>query len=434
MTHRLIILTLILAALLPAQTTLRLTVEQAIQTGLENSKSLRTSRFKVTAADAKADESGTLGLPSLKVQGAYTRLSDIPPSAITTPFGTFEIAPTVLNNYTLKATVQQPLWTGGRISGVADANEALAEASRQEFSKDRAEVIYAVRQWYWNLHRANEALTFVNENVQQIQAHVTDAENLQRQGMLTANDVLKVQVQLSDAKVRQIDARNTVRLSMIQLNNVLGLPLSTVIELATPLESGAAALADLDSLVKRALTARPDLIAMQARVRAGESGLTAARGGWWPQVYLTGNYNYLRPNQRVFPTKDEFKDTWDVSLSVSFDLWNWNQTGHQTTQAEAQLAQAQEGLSLMQDLATLEVTQAFLAVGQARERFAVAEQGVTQAEESYRVMNERFKKGLVANSDLLDAEGALLQAKLNRTNSAADLVLASARLSKAVGE
>lgn len=434
MTRILFILTFTLAALLPAQTTLRLTVDQAVQTGLENSKSLRTSRFKVTAADAKADESGTLGLPSLKVQGAYTRLSDIPPSAITTPFGTFEIAPTVLNNYTLKATVQQPLWTGGRISGAADANEALAEASRQEYSKDRAEIIYAVKQWYWNLHRANEALTVVNENVQQIQAHVTDAENLQRQGMLTANDVLKVQVQLSDAKVRQIDAKNTVRLSMIQLNNVLGLPLSTVIELATPLESGAAVTAELDSLVKRALTARPDLIAMQARVRAGESGLTAARGGWWPQVYLTGNYNYLRPNQRVFPTKDEFKDTWDVSLSVSFDLWNWNQTGHQTTQAEAQLAQAQEGLSLMQDMATLEVTQAFLAVGQARERSAVAEQGVTQAEESYRVMTERFRKGLVSNSDLLDAEGALLQAKLNRTNSAAEMVLAAARLSKAVGE
>ncbi|KAB2922219.1 MAG: TolC family protein [Bacteroidetes bacterium] len=434
MTRILFILTFTLAALLPAQTTLRLTVDQAVQTGLENSKSLRSSHFKVTAADAKADEAGTLGLPSLKVQGAYTRLSDIPPSAITTPFGTFEIAPTVLNNYTLKATVQQPLWTGGRISGAADANEALAEASRQEYSKDRAEIIYAVKQWYWNLHRANEALTVVNENVQQIQAHVTDAENLQRQGMLTANDVLKVQVQLSDAKVRQIDAKNTVRLSMIQLNNVLGLPLSTVIELATPLESGAAVTAELDSLVKRALTARPDLIAMQARVRAGESGLTAARGGWWPQVYLTGNYNYLRPNQRVFPTKDEFKDTWDVSLSVSFDLWNWNQTGHQTTQAEAQLAQAQEGLSLMQDMATLEVTQAFLAVGQARERSAVAEQGVTQAEESYRVMTERFRKGLVSNSDLLDAEGALLQAKLNRTNSAAEMVLAAARLSKAVGE
>jgi len=434
MTRILFILTFTLAVLLPAQTTLRLTVDQAVQTGLENSKSLRSSHFKVTAADAKADEAGTLGLPSLKVQGAYTRLSDIPPSAITTPFGTFEIAPTVLNNYTLKATVQQPLWTGGRISGAADANEALAEASRQEYSKDRAEIIYAVKQWYWNLHRANEALTVVNENVQQIQAHVTDAENLQRQGMLTANDVLKVQVQLSDAKVRQIDAKNTVRLSMIQLNNVLGLPLSTVIELATPLESGAAVTAELDSLVKRALTARPDLIAMQARVRAGESGLTAARGGWWPQVYLTGNYNYLRPNQRVFPTKDEFKDTWDVSLSVSFDLWNWNQTGHQTTQAEAQLAQAQEGLSLMQDMATLEVTQAFLAVGQARERSAVAEQGVTQAEESYRVMTERFRKGLVSNSDLLDAEGALLQAKLNRTNSAAEMVLAAARLSKAVGE
>lgn len=432
------ILLFLSVASLSAQEKMSLTVEQAVKIGLENSKTLRTSQYKVMSAEAKASETGTLGLPSLKFQGTYTRLSEVPPSSFPNPVNPalppIVISPSIVNNYGLKATVQQPLFTGGKISGAEDASEKLAEASKQDFNKDKAEVVYNIKMWYWNLYRANEAKKFVDENVQQIQSHVTDAENLLKQGMLTSNDVLKVQVQLSDARVRQIDAKNNVQLSMIQLNSTLGLPLSTQIEIASPLESFNVDKADIAGLVKKALENRPDVIAMQARVNASESGLSSARGGWWPQIYLVGNYNYLRPNQRIFPTKDEFKDTWDVSLSVSFDIWNWNQTGHQTAQAEAQLGQAEEGLSLLRDMATLEVTQSYLNVRQARERFDVSEQGVEQAEESYRVMNERFKKGLVANSDLLDAEGALLQAKLNRTQSTVDLVLAAARLTKSIGE
>jgi outer membrane protein len=433
-TIKLILFSLLLAFIVSAQQKMLLTVEQAVQIGLENSKALRTSQFKVQAAEAKASETGTLGLPSLKVQGTYTRLSDVPPSQVTVFGNTFTLSPTVLNNYGIKATVQQPLFTGWKISGAEEAAEYSSEATKQDFYKDKSDVIYNIKAAYWNLYRANEFKKFVDENVQQIQSHVTDAENLLKQGMLTSNDVLKVQVQLSDAKVRQIDAVNNVQLAMLALNNTLGLPLSTQIEIISSLQPAVAERSDINQLIKRAVDVRPDILAMNARVKASEAVLTSARGGWWPQVYLVGNYNYLRPNQRIFPTKDEFKDTWDVSLSVSFDLWNWNQTGHQTTQAQAQVAQAEEGLSLMKDGVTLEVTQNYLAVNQSKERAAVADQGVAQAEENYRVMSDKFKKGLVPNSELLDAEIALLQAKLNRTQSLVEYELAAARLSKSIGE
>lgn len=429
-----IIALLIFSATIFAQQKLSLTVEQAVQNGLENSKALRTSQFKVNAAEAKSSETNGLGLPSLKFQGAYTRLSDIPPSAISTPFGTFEIAPTILNNYTLRATIQQPLFTGGKISGAQDASEYASEATKEDYKKDRADVIYNIKAAYWNVFRAIEFKKFVDENVAQIKAHATDAENMMKQGLLTNNDLLKVQVQLSDALVRQIDASNNVRLSTIALNNTLGLPLSTEIELASTIQITEREWEPIDQLVKKAFENRPEIIGMDARVKASESALSSAQGGWWPQVYLTGNYNYLRPNQRIFPSKDEFKDTWDVTLSVSVDIWNWNQTGYQTTQAESQVAQAQEGLSMIKDGVTLEVTQQYLSVLQAKERKNVSEQGVRQAEENYRVTNERYKKGLNVNSDLLDAEVALLQAKLNLTQSLVDYELSMARLARAIGE
>ena len=436
---------LLLLAPATAQQKLTLSIDEAVRTGLENSKALHVSEFKMQAADARASETNTLGLPSLKFNGLYSRLSTVPPQAVTLGANSFgpgfppadiamTLSPTILNNYTVRASLQQPLFTGGKISGAIHAAEYGAEASQHDYHKDKADVIYNIKAAYWNMYRAIEFKRFVDENVMQIQTHVTDAENLLKQGLLTTNDVMKVQVQLSDARVRQIDAENNVKLATYVLNNTLGQPLKTEIELASKIQMTEQHWDDIDAVVKKALDKRPEVLGMSARVKAGEAGLTSARGGWWPQIYFVGNYSYLRPNQRYFPVQDQFKGTWDVSLSMSFDVWNWWQTGFQTVQAESQLSQAKEGLSLTMDGVTLEVTQSYLGIQKAREREVVSEQGVRQAEENYRIMEGKYKQGLVANSELLDAEIALLQAKLNLTQSLVDYELAIAQLERASGE
>jgi outer membrane protein len=451
-TRRIITILLILAFALPvmAQQKLSLTINQAVETGIQNSKALRTSQFKVDAADARASEMNTLRLPSLKVNGSYTRLSTVDPTVIPFPAsgivddpatGHVTLIPTfyqfganLVNSYGVKATLQQPLFTGGKISGASNAADYLSDATKEDYKKDKADILYNIKASYWNLYRANEFKRFVDENVNQIKSHAKDAENLMKQGMLTSNDLMKVQVQLSDALVRQIDATNGVKMAMYALNNTLGLPLGTEIELASTIQIGDRAWDPADQLVEQALNKRPDVLGMNARVEAGASGLTSARGGWWPQIYLIGNYNYMRPNPRIFPTVDQFDKTWDVTVSVSFDIWNWWQTGYQANQAQAQLAQAQEGLSMVKDGVMLEVTQSYLGVNQAKERKTVSEQGVKQAEENYRVMDDKYKLGVAPNSELLDAEVMLLQAKLNLTQSLVDYELSMARLSKAIGE
>jgi len=428
-----------------AQQKLTLTIEEATRLGLESSKALHTSQFKLDAAAARANATSTLGEPSLKFNGAYTRLSDVPPEAITLLANSFApgfppadiamtLSPTILDNYTLRATIQQPLFTGRKISGAIEAADYSARASQEDFRRDRAEIIYSIEEAYWTLYRAIEAKRFVDENVSQVKSHATDADNLMKQGFLTKNDLMKVQVQLSDALVRQIDAENGVQLAMYALNNTLGLPLRTEIVLASTIQVNERSWDAVDSLIKRALEKRPEILGMSARVKAGEAGLESARGSWWPQIYLVGNYSYLQPNQRYFPMVDQFKGTWDISVSLSYDIWNWGQTGYQTAEAQAQLAQAQEGLSMVQDGVTLEVTQCFLSIEKAKERKAVSEQGVAQAEENYRIMTGKFKQGLAMNSDLRDAEVELLQARVNLTQSLVNYELAIAQLSKAIGE
>jgi outer membrane protein TolC len=409
-----------------------LTIEQSVQLGLQNSKTFHASRMKSEYASAKAGEVKASLFPSIRVQASYQRLSEVPEFNIPFP-GIPTIFPYIANTYAARATLQQPLFTGWKLQGAADNASYQAGAAQADVARDKADLILGVKTAYWSLHRAGEVRRLAEESVAQVESHLRDIENLSRQGMATANDILKVKVQLANSRIVLSDAANGVRLASISLNSMIGLPLETEIVIASPLAGASIEPLESENLLKAALANRPELVGQELRVKAADAAVTAASGGWFPQVFLTGNYYYARPNQRIVPTVDKFNDTWDFGLSLQFDLWNNLSTLHQTTQAQAQREQTRDALGAMRDGIVLEVTQCVLNVRQARERIALSELSVQQANENYRMASEKFKAGIMTSSDLLDAEMMLLQSKLQLTGASVEHELALARLGKVVG-
>jgi len=420
-----------------AQDMQKLTVDESVQVGLKNSNLLHSSMEKVKNANARLSELKTNMWPSIQFQGLYTRLSHIDPYVFDLPpalGGPVTLSPSIDNNYTLKFTLQQPLFTGFKISSSVDIADYTAQAQKEDYNADEHNLIYNIKTAYWNLYKANQLKIVVDENVNQIKAHLEDVNNMFNQGLSTKNDVLKVQVQLGDVQIKQIDANNNVRLSMINLNNVMGLPLSTQIDPVEKVNPQIEILNNMDFFINKAYSNRPELKGTELRIKAGESGVTLAQSGWYPQVAVVGDYLSARPNQRVFPSVDQFKDTWDVNLSVSVNVWNWLATKDQTDQAQTQLEQAKDSYKIIKDNISLEVTQIYLNILQAKEKMIVAANNVIQAEENYRMADDKFKNGLILNSELLDAEVALLTSKTNYVQSQVDYELAKAQLEKSSGE
>ena len=416
-----------------AQEVRNLTLDESIQVGLQNSELIHSSKMKVNYAEARLSEINTNRLPSLKLNASYTRLSEIEPYILTTPFGSFDLVPSIFNNYNIKLSLQQPLFTGFKLLSSSDIAEYNYEAQKQNYTKDEQQLVLDIKNAYWNLFKVIKVKSAVDENIDLINAHLTDIKNFFDQGLATKNDVLKVQVQLAEAQLRQIDAKNNVELARSSLNNIIGLPLSTNTSVQSDVSITEEPVPDLDQLIKEAMENRPELKAMDFQLKAGESGITLAQSNWYPQIYLTGNYYYSRPNQRIFPAEDKFKGTWDVGVGLSWDIWNWLSTSDQTKEAEAQYEQVKDSYKSLKDGITLEVTQNYLNLLKAKEKVTTADQSVHQAEENYRVTDETFKNGLILNSDLLDAEFALMQAKTNYVQSVADYELAKANLEKSIG-
>jgi outer membrane protein len=417
-----------------------LTLDEALEAGLRASPALHASRMGAEAAASRSREAAAGRLPTLKLGAGYTRLSEIPDFQVALPIfpDPIKVSRSYFNSYSLRLAVQQPLFTGFRLEAGAEAARMLESSAGQDLEKDRSELVFAVKSAYWGLSRAVEIAKAVEENVGRVAEHLKDVKAFFGQGLVTRNDVLQAELELSNAELSKIDARNALEVARTSLNSLIGLPLDADVDPTTPAESLASLIPeeagpDAGTAVETALAGRPELKSAVFRIRASELGVKAARSGYFPQVFLTGNYYYLRPNPRILPALDRFKDTWDVGVSVVFDIWNWGQTRHQTEQAEARLAQARDARKLLEDQAVLELTQSRLALAQAREKIRVAGQAVGLAEENLRVARERFKQGVALNADVLDADVALLRAKTGRIQAAIDLALAGARLQKAMG-
>lgn len=417
-----------------AQEKLTLTVEQAIETGLQNSKMLHSSLMKVKGAEAKVKEANALRLPSLKLNARYTRLSKVDPFVITTPFGSFPIAPGIFDTWGAQATFAQPLFTGFRLLGNIEMNEQLSNATNEEYNKDKSELVFNIKNAYWSLYKASQFKKVMDETVDQVKAHLEDAKNLEKAGMMTKNDILKLEVQLSNVMYQQIEAENAVKLSMVALNSTIGISLNTQIAVASSARLTESSFDDIEKLIADATINRAEVKAADARVKASEAGITLAKSSWYPQVSLYGNYYYSKPNQRIMPTRNQFDGTWDAGVNFSMNVWDWMTTSHQTDQAEATAAQAKDGLGMIKDGITLEVTQNYLSMKQANKKVALAELTVKQAEENMRVTSGKFKSGLATSADVIDAETALITAKTNLSTATVDCELAKAKLDKSIGK
>ncbi len=436
---RCVMLILILAASFAAESRSQqedtLTLDEAIRIGRQQSHLLKASVAKAEGADAKAREAGSALLPSIKIDGSYRRLSSVSPFTVSLPFPGFVpivIQPFIADNYQLHAGIQQPLFTGFRLSSNAEATRLQADAGALDSRSEESDLVVSIATAYWTLYQSKEVQTALTDNVARLEQYERDTKNLLGAGLATKNDLLRVQVQLQNARLSLIDAENDEQIAQMNLNIAIGRPAETPVALAS---SPTALSPDtlLRGSVTEALKARPDVAAQEARVHASGAAVTAARGGYFPQIALSANYYYSKPNQRYFPLVNQWKDSWDLGVQLQLDVWNWGATAAQTEQAEAALAANKEMLAQMEQTVSLDVQRSLLSVRRAREKVDVARLGVSQAEENSRMLADKYHSGLATSTELLDANVALVQAKTALSAALVEQAIAGVRLEKSLG-
>ena len=429
-----IIIALLFSVGILAQTK-KLTLSESLEIGLQNNKDLRISQSKLTSASAQVTAATSQLLPQIGLTASYMRLSNIPPFEVSLSFlpSPVQISPVILNNYNIKLSLQQPLFTGFRLWSLKSAAESNYEAANLDLKKDMNETAFKIQNAFWNFYKAQQYVNVLEENLNQMKQHLDDTQNFVDNNLATRNDLLKLEVQYSSVQLQKIEADNQLDIARMVFNQILNLPLEQQTEIEVPDLTASKTDYSEDELINEARQNRNELKAMEQRVEASMSGLRAAKSAWFPSIYLMGDYYYNRPNQRILPAVDKFKESWDVGMTLSWSVWNWGYTSSQTKIAEQNKIQAETSLSQLSDAVEIEVGKNFLTLQRAYDKVNVAKLTVDQAQENYRITQDKYNAQLATSTDLIDAETSLLQAKTNYNNALVDYEIAKVSLNKSIG-
>jgi outer membrane protein len=178
---------------------------------------------------------------------------------------------------------------------------------------------------------------------------------------------------------------------------------------------------------------RAERYVLLERIKAAEELETAVVASRKPAIAAAGGVDYANPNPHIFPRQGKWQESWDLSVNVSWQVWDGGRSKAEAAQAAATASATRERLADLDTLIALDVRQRQLDIDSAKAAIAAAEDAIKSAQEARRVVGERFRVGVATSTEVLDAQVALLQAELDRTRSFANLRLAEARLDRALG-
>ena len=435
----LIVFSILLVTNTNAQQTKNLSLEEGSEVSLQNSNELKLNQAKIKEASAAAKEARERRLPDFKISGAYMRLAQpdidlkvkLSGNSSQQQSGegttTQTSSPVVDQMMYGMANISLPLFTGFKIQYGIEAAKYLEQAAKLDAEKNRDDVIQNTVAAYSNLYKAQAALELVKENLKQSEQRVKDFSNLEKNGLMTRNDLLKAQLQQSNVELTLLDAQNNYELSQINMNLMLGLPENTVL-LANVPSTTITDTKNFETWETLALENRKDATALSYRERAASAGVKAAKGDYYPNVALTGGY--VAAHIPHFLTITNALNG-GVGLSYSpSSLWK---NGAKVAQAKAQLEQVQINQNMLNDGIRLQVAQAYQSYLSAVKKLDVYEKAVQQANENYRIVKNKYDNALSTTTDLLDADVAQLQAKINQSNGNADAMVAYKKLLQTTG-
>jgi outer membrane protein len=401
------------------------TLERALQQALASNPDARLAQQRIVAAQAGLEQANAAFWPRVQFQSSYTG-SDNPMVA----FGSilnqraystslnFNDVPSV-DDFNARGLVTVPLYAGGKNAATRKAARANTDAARQDNQALRNALGFEVSRAFYTVLKTRQFIRAAEAGVNSFEGSLAVANKRLEGGTLLKAGVLDIEVRLAQAREELVRARNANALSIRVLRNLLGI------------ESGDFEVADTAPQITAPdsgdFSGRAELAAARHRERAAQQQARAAKGGYLPRVNAFGSVDY-----DYGLNYEQGGGSYTAGALLQWDLWDGKMTRAKVAEANANVELAREEQRKLRLALDLEVEQARLDLKAANERLSVTDQAVAQAAESASLTRARFEQELSLPTQLIDAETALVAARVRRAEAEADRQIAIAAVRKAL--
>jgi outer membrane protein len=409
-------------------------MDEAVQLGIQNSKTLKKSQFKINEALARLDQAKDLSLPSAKASFQYlhalmlARTVNIPgitQNAIRLPFD--------FPAYLGTLAVTEPIFAGHQFKYARQSADLMIQMSRLDADKDKEEITYLIISSYINYDKILANQLIVVQNMEDVQGKLDEITKYESQGLATQNDVLRYQLQKSQMQLTEIELENNRKIANYDMNILLGLPDSTQIILPPVNYKVDEQLAFTD-LLQQAEANRRELQDLSYQTKIADINVRQVHDKRLPTVAASFGAHYINPTGKPIPTDHTVLAPVTLGVGASWDIGTLYTNKNKEREATIQRQELNNDRDQALDNIHEDVHRQFTLYRQSLEKIKVLQFAVTQSEENERITESKFHNNLVNTTDRIDAQTLLYQSRVNLELAKSDATLSYYDMLKSTGK
>jgi outer membrane protein len=387
----------------------KLTLAEAAARALESNPDLAVDAPGIQAAQADFKAARAGYLPRIDFEQSYQNGNN-PAYVFSTLLSqerftaaNFDISelnsPTPEDNWQTRVKVQQNIWDFGRTSTRREMAEMGIRKTNQAHEEHVRQVLLAVIDAYYATTLSKESLSTARLALQSAESIESQAKARVDQGLAVEADLLRSQVYVSTAKQQVIQASGNLENAQARLNRLMGKPLAAPIGETSALAPGTIHLPSEEALLAEQKQRRPDYQTLLTELKQAELAVRAQKREFLPVI---GGFGSWEADNPALDTSGG--NNWSAGVTLS---WNVFAGGSRTAQLDAarlRMEQMRRQVAAMESAMALEIRSALIQYRAAEQQVAAAQAAVSQSEEGFRILKNRYDVGLATMTDLLSAE------------------------------
>jgi outer membrane protein TolC len=407
-------------------------MDQAVNLALEHSR-----KIKVAAADQRAmrsmqGEAASGFFPQASANG-YVVNQNMTPNIYTSA------GDTMARNYQwfgtnhaqdVNVSVMWPLFSGGRTYYGYKAARSRADAAALMRAGTELDVAMQARLDYVAVIREQENARVTADLLRQTEERLRVTREEFDAGRVARFNVLRDEAELAFATQLDTAARSQAAMALVALKTTLGVNLSSPMTATEPLQYTPEPVS-VEEGIRAALEAHPEVQAAEKRTEAAKSEVRSAYGRYLPEVSATWMYDWQWMRNRGETT--DSPEGYSAGLVLTIPLFDGFMREHAVGTARARVDQAKEQAMLARQQIAKAVSQAALLLQAAEQNVEASRKGLAQADEQFRIVQERYGSGRGIQVEVLDAQTTLTRARFNVVAALADHQTARALWLQATG-
>lgn len=409
---------------------LHLSVQALFDLGVENNLQLAASRLKEQMATERLSTARMALYPDIEVglKGGILGQPVVFQNGLSNP--TRPETPDWQQNYAIDFS--QPLYQGGRIKYAIRQADLEKEIASLQTHVSKADLKLVLLEQYLNLFSLYKQCKVLNRNIEESERRLKDIRQMKEEGLITNNDVLRSEMQLTNNRLSLTETQNNIRLVSQRLDILLGQNENLIIFPDTTLLEQTYTTNEYDMYLQQAFSADPSMLLLQKQTELAENNVRLIRAEQRPKLSLTASNTLARPVSRTLA--DMYNNNWNIGLSLSYPLSSLYRNKHRMNEARLGIVLSQNAQEQQKQHIQTTVQEALLKHHEAVSRVEALQLSVRQAEENFRIMNNRYLNQLAILTDLLDADNLRLNVELQLTTARTRVVYTYYQLQRAIGE